>query len=97
MGDPSLALPCVFFFPSPLVIVVVVHFNIDMGTKKKNLNPRVSSGKALTIDSASSEPWYVYAGGMAAVLVLLKIAGDVASGVIESLDDEESGGGDGPG
>jgi hypothetical protein len=32
---------------------------------------------------------------MAAVLVLLKIAGDVASGVIESLDDEKHGGDDG--
>ncbi|KAL3810660.1 hypothetical protein ACHAXA_001049 [Cyclostephanos tholiformis] len=45
-------------------------------------------GKALTIDSATSEPWYVYVGGMAAVLALLKIAGDVASGVIESLESE---------
>jgi hypothetical protein len=35
---------------------------------------------------------------MAAVLVLLKIAGDVASGVIESLDDgDENGKVDGPG
>ncbi|KAL3785334.1 hypothetical protein ACHAW5_006893 [Stephanodiscus triporus] len=46
-------------------------------------------GKALTIDSATSEPWYVYVGGMAALVVLLKIAGDVASSVIESLEDED--------
>ena len=45
-------------------------------------------GKALTIDSATSEPWYVYVGGMALVLALLKIAGDVASGVIESMEEE---------
>jgi hypothetical protein len=46
------------------------------------------TGKALTIDSASSEPWYVYVGGMALLALLLKIAGDVASGVIESLESE---------
>ena len=45
-------------------------------------------GKALTIDSASSEPWYVYVGGMAVLLVLLKIAGDVAGGVIDSMDED---------
>lgn len=45
-------------------------------------------GKALTIDSASSAPWYVYVGGLTVVLILLKIASDVASGVIKSLDDE---------
>jgi len=44
-------------------------------------------GKALTIDSASSEPWYVYVGGMAVVVALLKIAGDVASGVIDSMEE----------
>jgi len=44
-------------------------------------------GKALTIDSASSEPWYVYVGGMVVVVSLLKIAGDVASGVIESMEE----------
>ena len=45
-------------------------------------------GKALTIDSASSEPWYVYVGGMTVLLVLLKIAGDVAGGVIDSMDED---------
>eukprot|EP00571_Detonula_confervacea_P013410 CAMPEP_0172304558 /NCGR_PEP_ID=MMETSP1058-20130122/5951_1 /TAXON_ID=83371 /ORGANISM="Detonula confervacea, Strain CCMP 353" /LENGTH=365 /DNA_ID=CAMNT_0013015835 /DNA_START=139 /DNA_END=1236 /DNA_ORIENTATION=+ len=44
-------------------------------------------GKALTIDSASAEPWYVYVGGMAVVVALLKIAGDVASGVIDSMEE----------
>jgi uncharacterized membrane protein YdjX (TVP38/TMEM64 family) len=45
-------------------------------------------GKALTIDSASSEPWYVYVGGLAIVVALLKVAGDVASGVIDSMDED---------
>lgn len=45
-------------------------------------------GKALTIDAASSEPWYVYAGGMAVVVGLIKIAGDVASGVIDAMEED---------
>ena len=51
-------------------------------------------GKALTMDSATSEPWYVYVGGLAVVLALLKIAGDVATGVIDAME-EESGWDDG--
>jgi uncharacterized membrane protein YdjX (TVP38/TMEM64 family) len=47
-------------------------------------------GKALTIDSASSEPWYVYVGGMAIVISLLKIAGDVATGVIDAMDEDSA-------
>ncbi|KAL7542483.1 hypothetical protein ACHAXR_013133 [Thalassiosira sp. AJA248-18] len=46
-------------------------------------------GKALTMDSASSEPWYVYVGGMAVLLGLLKIAGDVATGVIDAMEEED--------
>merc|ERR1712071_203554 len=45
-------------------------------------------GKALTVDVATSEPWYVYAGGMAAVVLLLKVASDVASGMIEAMEEE---------
>jgi uncharacterized membrane protein YdjX (TVP38/TMEM64 family) len=45
-------------------------------------------GRALTIDSASSEPWYVYLGGLAVVAGLIKIAGDVASGVIDAMEAE---------
>ncbi|KAL9178497.1 hypothetical protein ACHAXT_001835 [Thalassiosira profunda] len=48
-------------------------------------------GKALTIDSATSEPWYVYAGGMAVVVALVKIVGDVASGVIEAMEEDDDG------
>ena len=54
-----------------------------------------SVGKALTIDSASSKPWYIYLAGMAVIIILLKIAGDVASGVIDSMEDEAGEGWDG--
>merc|ERR1712086_854311 len=46
-------------------------------------------GKALTIDSAASEPWYVYLGGMVVVAAVLKIAGDVATGVIDAMEEED--------
>ena len=41
-------------------------------------------GKSLTLDSASAEPWYVYVGGLALLSGFLKIASDVASGIIET-------------
>lgn len=44
-------------------------------------------GKALTMDSASSEPWYVYAGGLAVVVGLIKVAGDIASEVIDATEE----------
>ena len=46
------------------------------------------------MDSATSEPWYVYVGGLAVLVALLKIAGDVATGVIDAME-EESGWDDG--
>lgn len=46
-------------------------------------------GDALTVDNATSEPWYVYVGGMVVVVSLLKIAGDVATGVIDSMEEED--------
>ena len=46
-------------------------------------------GKALTDGGATSKPWYVYACGMAFVAGLIKIAGDVASGVINAMQDDE--------
>lgn len=54
-----------------------------------------NTGKALTIDNASSKPWYIYLGGMAVIIFLLKIAGDVASSVIDSLEDETGDGSEG--
>ena len=47
-----------------------------------------SIGKALTLDSASAYPWYAYAGGFALLAIFLKVAADVATGIIEELDDE---------
>jgi len=46
-------------------------------------------GKALTMESATSEPWYVYLGGMVVVVTLLKIAGDVATGVIDAMEEDD--------
>lgn len=47
-------------------------------------------GKALTLDSANSEPWYVYALGLAILSGLLKIAADVATNIIDSIEDDET-------
>mmetsp|Transcript_20837 Transcript_20837/g.60666 ORF Transcript_20837/g.60666 Transcript_20837/m.60666 type:complete len:212 (+) Transcript_20837:104-739(+) len=46
-------------------------------------------GKALTLDSATAEPWYVYAGGMTLLAGCLKVVADVATGIIENLDEED--------
>ena len=40
------------------------------------------------MDSASAYPWYAYAGGFALLTIFLKVAADVATGIIEELDDE---------
>lgn len=40
-------------------------------------------GKSLTLDAASAEPWYVYAGGLCLIVGFIKVASDVASSVIE--------------
>jgi uncharacterized membrane protein YdjX (TVP38/TMEM64 family) len=49
-------------------------------------------GKALTINSATAEPWYVYAGALALLTGFVKIVADVATGIIDNLeeDDDES-------
>lgn len=50
-----------------------------------------SVGQALTLGGdAVTQPWYVYAGGMAVITGLLKLATDVATGLVESLDDESN-------
>jgi len=48
-------------------------------------------GKALTLGSGTAEPWYVYAGGLVLLSGIVKTVADVATGIIESLeeDDEE--------
>ena len=47
-------------------------------------------GKALTIDSDSALPWFVYVGVGLGIIGLLKIAGDVATGVIDSMDEDSN-------
>jgi len=44
-------------------------------------------GKSLTLDAAGSEPWYVYAGLLLILSGFLKIVADVATGVIDKMDE----------
>jgi len=46
-------------------------------------------GKALTLESGTAEPWYIYAGGLVLFSGVLKIVADVATGIIESLDEDD--------
>ena len=46
-------------------------------------------GKALTINSATAEPWYVYAGALALLAGFVKIVADVATGIIDNLEDDD--------
>ena len=46
-------------------------------------------GKSLTLDSASSEPWYVYVGALALLSGFIKFASDTATGIIEKVQEEE--------
>jgi hypothetical protein len=43
----------------------------------------------LTLDSATAEPWYVYAGALALLSGFIKIVSDVATGIIEKVQDDE--------
>lgn len=45
-------------------------------------------GKALTIESGTAEPWYVYAIGFALFSGILKVVADVATSLIESLEED---------
>lgn len=45
-------------------------------------------GKSLTLETASAEPWYIYAGGLALLVGLIKIASDVASSVIQKAQQD---------
>jgi uncharacterized membrane protein YdjX (TVP38/TMEM64 family) len=61
---------------------------IDNNINIMNNNNNDSGADGMLL-SSTTEPWYIYLGGMVVVLILLKIAGDVASDVIESLKDEQ--------
>jgi uncharacterized membrane protein YdjX (TVP38/TMEM64 family) len=47
-------------------------------------------GKALTLGGGdgATQPWYIYAGGLAVLTGLLSLVSQVASDIIESMDDE---------
>lgn len=47
-------------------------------------------GKALTLDSAETQEWYVYVGGLAILTGFLKIAADVASSFIDNIENERN-------
>jgi uncharacterized membrane protein YdjX (TVP38/TMEM64 family) len=44
-------------------------------------------GKALTL--GEGEPWYVYAGGFGLLLAFLKIVTDVATNIVDAIDDDD--------
>lgn len=46
-------------------------------------------GKALTLGGDGDQPWYIYAGGFALLAAFLKTVTDVASEIVEAIDDEE--------
>lgn len=45
-------------------------------------------GKSLTMDSASTEPWYFYVGALALLSGFIKFASDTATDIIEKVQDE---------
>ncbi len=47
-------------------------------------------GKSLTLESAAAtaQPWYVYAGGLALLSGFIKVASDVATGIIEEVQEQ---------
>ena len=45
-------------------------------------------GQALTMGGGGDQPWYVYASGFAVLSGLLKLVTDVASEIIDAVDDE---------
>ena len=45
-------------------------------------------GKALTIGGGDTQPLYVYAGGFVLLAILLKTIADVATGIIEDINEE---------
>ena len=46
-------------------------------------------GKEVMFGTADGQPWYVYAAGFTVLLTLLKLVTDVASGIIEAIDDDD--------
>ena len=47
-------------------------------------------GKSLILETAGSEPWYIYVGVLAFFSGCLKIVADVSSSIIEKMEDPEA-------
>jgi uncharacterized membrane protein YdjX (TVP38/TMEM64 family) len=41
------------------------------------------------LSGQGSEPWYVYAGGMTALAALLKVISDTATGIVQTMEEED--------
>lgn len=46
-------------------------------------------GKELSLGDGSASPWYVYLGGFVLVAGVLKLLADVATGIIDNLEEDE--------
>lgn len=46
-------------------------------------------GKELMLGGDGAQPWYMYAAGFAVLSAFLKLLTDVASGIVESIDDDQ--------
>ena len=46
-------------------------------------------GQALTVGGGDGQPWYVYGAGLAGLVVFLKLVTDVASGIVNAIDEED--------
>jgi len=49
-------------------------------------------GKTLTLESASAKPWYVYVGALIVFTLVLKVIADLATGIIQRIEEEEEAG-----
>jgi uncharacterized membrane protein YdjX (TVP38/TMEM64 family) len=46
-------------------------------------------GKDLMFGETNNQPWYIYVAGFGILLTLLKLVTDVATGIIEAIDDDD--------
>jgi uncharacterized membrane protein YdjX (TVP38/TMEM64 family) len=47
-------------------------------------------GKEVMFGTTNGQPWYVYVAGFTVLLTLLKLVTDVATGIIEAIDDDDA-------
>jgi hypothetical protein len=46
-------------------------------------------GKEVMFGTTDGQPWYIYVAGFTVLLTLLKLVTDVATGIIEAIDDDD--------